>query len=78
MYADIAPSHVDRDADMIEHVLDETMLERLRARLRGEEPLPSHEPIVASPHALQPESPTAPTVATVASATTGHGQEDLR
>ncbi len=28
-HADIAPSHVDRDADQIEHVLDDAMIERL-------------------------------------------------
>ena len=32
-HADIAPSHVDRDADSIEHVLDDAMIERLEAML---------------------------------------------
>jgi manganese/zinc/iron transport system permease protein len=49
-YADIAPSHVDRDADQIEHVLDHGIvaeLERLVALRRLTQALP------ASPHALE-------------------------
>ncbi|MDG2199559.1 MAG: iron chelate uptake ABC transporter family permease subunit [Phycisphaerales bacterium] len=46
-HADIAPSHVDRDADAIEHVLDEDLivqLEHLLGAAAGEVP--------SSPHAL--------------------------
>ncbi|MCP3904244.1 MAG: iron chelate uptake ABC transporter family permease subunit [Planctomycetes bacterium] len=35
-YADIAPSHVDRDADQIEHVLGETMVDELRRLLKAD------------------------------------------
>ena len=37
-FADIAPSHVDRDADDIEHVLDAEMLAMLEARIGSEFP----------------------------------------
>jgi manganese/zinc/iron transport system permease protein len=33
-HADIAPSHVDRDADMVEHVLDAALVQRLETALR--------------------------------------------
>jgi len=33
-HADIAPSHVDRDADMIEHVLDADLVDRLEEELK--------------------------------------------
>ena len=32
-FADIAPSHVDRDADLIEHVLDADIIQQLEAKL---------------------------------------------
>ena len=32
-YADIAPSHVDRDADMIEHVLGRNLVAKLESLL---------------------------------------------
>jgi manganese/zinc/iron transport system permease protein len=44
-YADIAPNHVDRDADMIEHVLGSSMVQKLEALL-GSDKIPS------SPHPL--------------------------
>jgi manganese/zinc/iron transport system permease protein len=47
-YADIAPSHVDRDADQIEHVLRPEMIERLEDLLMG-----------AARAASMPESPHA-------------------
>jgi manganese/zinc/iron transport system permease protein len=34
-HADIAPSHVDRDADMIEHILDADLVHRLEDELRN-------------------------------------------
>lgn len=37
-HADIAPSHVDRDADMVEHVLDAAMVRELEALLATENP----------------------------------------
>ncbi len=42
-YADIAPNHVDRDADLIEHVLGTRMVEKLE-NLIGSEDIPK------SPH----------------------------
>lgn len=50
-HADVAPSHVDRDADMIEHVLGTAMIEKLEA-LVEEERLRRNVP--SSPHPLQP------------------------
>jgi len=47
-HADIAPSHVDRDADLIEHVLGEAMVERLERLLRGQD-----DAVPASPHRLE-------------------------
>ncbi len=44
-YADIAPSHVDRDADMIEHVLGKEMVRQLELLLAQDE-------IIDSPHPL--------------------------
>ena len=44
-YADIAPSHVDRDADMIEHVLGTEMVHQLETLL-------DHDDIIDSPHPL--------------------------
>ncbi|MEM6911486.1 MAG: iron chelate uptake ABC transporter family permease subunit [Verrucomicrobiota bacterium] len=45
-HADIAPSHVDRDADMIEHVLDADLVQRLETELR------SRGAWIPSPHLL--------------------------
>ncbi len=47
-HADIAPSHVDRDADMIEHVLDAGMIEKLEAMML--EDVAAEEFVPASPH----------------------------
>ena len=47
-YADIAPSHVDRDADMIEHVLGKSLVAQLE-KLLDATGLPD---IPDSPHAL--------------------------
>lgn len=44
-YADIAPSHVDRDADELEHILPEGVVRELEATLRLEGSIP------VSPHA---------------------------
>ncbi len=43
-YADIAPSHVDRDADAIEHVIGQVMVDKLEALIK-EENLKSPHPI---------------------------------
>ncbi|MBI4716214.1 MAG: metal ABC transporter permease [Planctomycetes bacterium] len=48
-HADIAPSHVDRDADELEHVLGATMVRSLEERLAEERPVPALPP---SPHSL--------------------------
>ncbi len=45
-HADIAPSHVDRDADMVEHILGAELVRKLEAELGDEGTLPR------SPHAL--------------------------
>ncbi len=47
-YADIAPSHVDRDADMIEHVLDAALVTRLERLLEER----SGAVVPSSPHAI--------------------------
>lgn len=44
-HADIAPSHVDRDADAVEHVLSPEMIAELERRIAGAAEVPS-------PHAL--------------------------
>jgi manganese/zinc/iron transport system permease protein len=52
-YADIAPSHVDRDADQIEHVLGRPMVEQLEKLLDGKTQIPTVPP---SPHAPRREA----------------------
>jgi Mn-dependent DtxR family transcriptional regulator len=47
-FADIAPSHVDQDADRIEHVLDSETLAELERLLRLRQP----DVVPASPHRL--------------------------
>jgi manganese/zinc/iron transport system permease protein len=51
-HADIAPSHVDRDADEIEHVLGDEMVRSLEAVLRLDAAAAT---IPASPHAVRVE-----------------------
>jgi manganese/zinc/iron transport system permease protein len=51
-HADVAPSHVDRDADQIEHVLGPEMMRELEALLERETAAP---PVPPSPHALARE-----------------------
>lgn len=48
--ASIAPDHVDRDADEIEHLLPADVLARIESRLRAEGRLP--EAVPASPHVI--------------------------
>jgi manganese/zinc/iron transport system permease protein len=45
-YADIAPSHVDRDADMIEHVLDGKIVAELERRLNDLQEIPPSSHVV--------------------------------
>lgn len=45
-HADVAPSHVDRDADMVEHILGSEMVRQLEAELGHETGLPE------SPHRI--------------------------
>lgn len=52
-HADVAPSHVDRDADAIEHVLDPLLLKQLEKKLADA----SREGHVESPHELQSSPP---------------------
>lgn len=56
--ASIAPDHVDRDADALEHILPPDVLSRLEERLRSQGRLP--QPLPASPHALGSEPPRDP------------------
>ncbi|MEE2820055.1 MAG: iron chelate uptake ABC transporter family permease subunit [Planctomycetota bacterium] len=48
-YADIAPSHVDRDADMIEHVLGTEMVNQLESLLAQDQIIDSPHPIGGNP-----------------------------
>lgn len=48
-YADIAPSHVDRDADAIEHVLGQDMIKQLEELLQSSPDLQSPHPIEVTP-----------------------------
>ncbi|MBL8874255.1 MAG: metal ABC transporter permease [Phycisphaerae bacterium] len=57
--ADIAPDHVDRDADQLEHVLSPAMIAQLEARLAEREQVRPQSPVVdkpvpASPHPIAP------------------------
>ncbi len=47
-YADIAPSHVDRDADMVEHLLGAEIVHQLEAELD------LSKPTIDSPHTITP------------------------
>ncbi|MDG2399447.1 MAG: iron chelate uptake ABC transporter family permease subunit [Akkermansiaceae bacterium] len=47
-YADIAPSHVDRDADMVEHLLGAEIVHQLEAELD------LSKPTIDSPHTIEP------------------------
>ena len=49
-YADIAPSHVDRDADRVEHVLDQTTIHRLEELLKEEQRAAAK---LSSPHPIE-------------------------
>lgn len=44
-YADIAPSHVDRDADMVEHILEPALIAELEALLQLEDHIGSPHPL---------------------------------
>ena len=46
-HADIAPSHVDRDADLVEHVLDADVVQQLEMELQGR---PIRMDVPPSPH----------------------------
>ncbi len=46
-HADIAPSHVDRDADMVEHILEADLVRRLEDELRD------RDAWIPSPHSIQ-------------------------
>lgn len=44
-YADIAPSHVDRDADMVEHILDASVIAELETLMQLEDHICSPHPM---------------------------------
>lgn len=48
-HADIAPSHVDRDADVVEHILDADLVRQLEEELRQND---SWIPVPKSPHQI--------------------------
>lgn len=52
MHADIAPSHVDRDADMVEHVLGTEMVEKLETALRVRRSESGGSRVPQSPHQI--------------------------
>jgi manganese/zinc/iron transport system permease protein len=54
-HADVAPDHVDRDADQIEHILPQELIHRLEERLRADGRLPQALP--ESPHRLGEATP---------------------
>jgi manganese/zinc/iron transport system permease protein len=57
-YADIAPSHVDRDADLVEHILGADLVSELEADLKTEiDERNLTVPVPASPHLIKPEPP---------------------
>ena len=53
-YADVAPNHVDRDADRIEHVLSPTLIRELEELLERDGRIPI---IQFSPHKIPPTMP---------------------
>lgn len=56
-HADIAPSHVDRDADMVEHVLEADLVRQLEEELRARDswtPVPESLHEIPCPPAPQP------------------------
>jgi Mn-dependent DtxR family transcriptional regulator len=56
--ADIAPSHVDRAADDIEHVLSDELISGLEDELREQGALPEGEFVPRSPHRLVAKATT--------------------
>lgn len=54
-HADVALTHVDRDADQIEHVLDPALIEELQAELQHR----SSTLVPPSPHPIEAEAPAA-------------------
>jgi Mn-dependent DtxR family transcriptional regulator len=53
LHADIATSHVDRDADLIEHVLDPDLVAQLLEAVSQRYP---HMGMPPSPHPIDPGS----------------------
>ena len=51
LHADIAPNHVDRDADLIEHVLEPDLISQLLESVSARYPQMEMPP---SPHPLEP------------------------
>lgn len=52
-YAHLAPSHVDRSADLVEHVLDPDLVAKLEAELAAVGEWPAPRDVPASPHPLR-------------------------
>jgi len=55
-HADVAPSHVDRDADMVEHVLGRQMVSQLETLLEAGALRSEPAVVPASPHAMENRS----------------------
>ena len=56
-YADIAPSHVDRDADLVEHILGAQLVQELEKYLGDRD---VEIPVPPSPHFIEPGTPPSP------------------
>lgn len=55
LHADMAPSHVDRSADMIEHVLDPELMQELEAALERDEAVAAASRVPPSVHPISPD-----------------------
>lgn len=59
-HADLAASHVDASADLVEHALSPRILDQLEDSLRRRGRLPEPDALPGSVHALRPPNPSAP------------------
>jgi len=55
-YADVAPQHVDRDADMVEHVLSPAIIQQLEQNMQGRTVM---QVVPPSPHRIEPAGESA-------------------
>ena len=52
-YADVASDHVDRDADMVEHVMPPELIRELEEQLERSGRLPPRGELPVSPHRIE-------------------------